>query len=370
MRLRSLVFLLLSTGPALGQLNNRAFEDRMAIQPEDSGKLFLGINALGFFRNNEYDRTLIKGYTLFGYQFQPFLSYHMAPNLRVDAGAFLLKDFGNDQYTTTAPMFSVKWKQKNLSVIFGNLEGSLNHRLVEPLYDFERVLNNRLETGVQFLYERDDFFADAWFDWRYMQYWNDPQQEQFVGGLSVMKRLFAVGTGTLSIPLQLVARHEGGQLDTAGMAVQTVINTAAGLAWTRSLDGPLKEYSLSGYYLFDKDITDARQPYVDGDGIYFNGSITTRFGLEVMASYWQAREFLSVQGGLIYPAISPQDGTTLQPSPSFIMLRFLYNRPVAKDLTLSARLEPFYDLAFDTFQYSWGFYMNYRARYFLANPRR
>lgn len=365
-----LLFLCLAVAASVrGQLNNRAFEDRMSLEPADSGKLFLGVNALGFFKNNEYKQTLIEGYTLFGYQFQPFLSYHLAPNVRVDAGVFLQKDFGNDEYTTTAPIFSVKWRQKDFSVIFGNLEGSLNHRLVEPLYDFERVMNKRLETGVQILLQRDDLFVDAWFDWQYMQYWNDPRQEQFVGGLSLQKRLFRWSSGSLSIPMQGVVRHQGGQLDNAGLAVQTVVNTATGLLLTQSSEGFLKEYSLSGYYVYDKDISKARQPYLDGDGVYVNGSVSTSLGLEVMASYWQAREFQSFQGGQIYPSISPQDGVTLQPLPNLMILRFLYHYKVTDELTLSLRYEPFFDLSFDTFQYSYGFYLNYRARYFLANPR-
>ncbi len=369
MRSLGVIFCLLTASSAWCQLNNRAFEDRMSIEASDSGKLFFGVNALGFFKNNEYKQTIIEGYTLFGYQLQPFVSYHLTPAIRIDAGAFLQKDFGNDKYSTAAPTFSVKWKSKDFSAIFGNLEGSLNHRLIEPLYDFERVLNRRLETGVQFLYDHDGLFADAWFDWQYMQYWNDPKQEQFVGGLSIQKRLLRVGSGTINLPVQVLARHQGGQLDKAGLAVQTVVNTAVGLNWVQPMGGFIKEVFLSGYYVFDKDITQTRQPYLDGDGAYLNGGLTTHFGLEVMASYWQAREYLSIQGGQVYPSLSPQDGVTLQPAPNLLILRFLYNYPVAKPLTLSVRYEPYYDFAFGTFQYSYGFYINYRARYFLANTR-
>ncbi|MBL7849552.1 MAG: hypothetical protein JNN04_01530 [Cyclobacteriaceae bacterium] len=369
MRTLGLIFCLVWASPGWSQLNNRAFEDRLALEPTDSGKLFVGVNALGFFKNNEYRQTIIEGYTLFGYQFQPFLSYHLAPNLRIDAGAFLQKDFGNDAYSTAAPTFTLKWRHRDLAVLFGNLEGSLNHRLIEPLYDFERVLNRRLETGVQFLMDKDGFFADAWFDWQYMQYWNDPRQEQFVAGLSLQKRILSGKFGTLEIPLQLVARHQGGQLDAAGQPIQTVVNTAAGLVWTTSHDGFIKGTTASAYYVFDKDLSLTKQPYLDGDGLYLNGGVSTAWGLEIMATYWKANEYLSIHGGQIYPAISPQDGVTLQPSPHLAMLRFLYNHRVADGLTLSLRYEPYYDLAFKTFQYSYGFYLNYRARYFLANPR-
>lgn len=370
MRTALFLFFALSLSTGWCQLNNRVFEDRMALDPADSGKLFLGVNTMGFFKNNEYTQTLINGYTLFGYQFQPYLSYHLTPNIRIDAGGYFQKDFGNSDISTAAPIFSVKWKSSDFSVIFGTLEGSLNHRLIEPLYDFERVLNNRLETGVQFQWVRDGLFADAWFDWQYMQYWRDTRQEQFVGGLSLEKRVVRLGSGALYLPLQIVVRHTGGQLDVAGQPIQSVVNTAAGLSWIQPLTGWASEIALNGYYVYDKDITKTRQPYLDGDGVYVNASVTTHFGLEVMATYWQAREFISIQGGQIYQSISPQDGRTFQPSPNLMMLRFLYNYKVADDLYLSLRYEPYYDLAFKSFQYSYGFYINYRARYFLAKPAR
>ena len=352
------------------QLNNRVFEDRQILEPADSGKLFAGANALGFLKNNEYKQTIINGYTLFGFQFQPYLSYQISKSVRIDAGAYFQKDFGNEKISTSSPVFSIKWRNRDYSVIVGNIEGSLNHRLIEPLYDFERVLYNRLESGIQFQLNREDFFVDAWLDWQYMQYLKDPRQEQFVAGLSLQKQIFKVGSGALYLPLQVVSRHQGGQLDVAGLPVQTLVNSAVGLNWIQPLDGWLSQVSLNGFYVYDKDITKTRQAYLDGDAFYFNGSVSTKFGLEVMASYWQAREFMSFQGGRIYPAVSPLDPAVVQPAPQLLIIRFLYNYQVADDLSLSLRYEPYMDLTAQTFQFSYGIYVNYRARYFLANPRK
>ncbi|MBL7864116.1 MAG: hypothetical protein JNK10_04525 [Cyclobacteriaceae bacterium] len=370
MRLFGAILLSFCFSTVWGQLNNRVFEDRLLIEPADSGKLFAGINALGFFKNNEYKQTIIEGYTLFGYQFQPYISFQPIKNIRIDAGIYLQQDFGNSKISTTAPVFSMKWKSKDFSVIFGTLEGSLNHRLIEPLYDFERVLNRRLETGVQFQVNREDLFVDAWFDWQYMQYLNDSKQEQFVGGLSLQKRILRLGSGFLSVPLQAVARHQGGQLDMSGLGVQTIVNTAVGLNWQQPMDGFAKEIVLNGFYVFDKDITLTRQPYLDGDGIFVNGTMSTKFGLDVMASYWQGREWLAFQGGKIYQSISSQDAQTVQPDSKLVILRFLYNYQVADNLWVSLRYEPFFDLGFDSFQYAYGFYINYRSRYFLAKPHK
>ena len=365
------LFLLLWAERVCAQLNNRVFEDRMAVEEADSGKLYAGVNALGFFKNNEYVRTIIDGYTLFGYQFQPFLSYHVSKNVRMDVGAYFQQDFGNSKLSTTAPIFSIKWRKKEYSVIFGNLESSLNHRLIEPLYDFERVLTNRLETGVQLQINREDLFVDVWIDWQYMQYWRDPRQEQLAGGLSLQKRVLKFSGGSsLSIPVQIMARHQGGQLDVAGLPIQTLVNTATGLVWTQPTQGWAKQLTFSGYYVFDKDITKTRQAYLDGDSFYLNGTVSTKFGLDIMASYWQGREFMSFQGGKTYQAVSYFDPRRIQPSTQLMILRFMYDYKVTDNLYLTLRYEPYYDIAFQSFQYSYALYINYRDRYFLAKRKK
>ena len=365
-----IVFLTFLAISSSAQLNNRVFEDRMMVEDADSGKVSVGLNALGFFKNNEYTHTIVDGYTLFGFQFQPYLSYNLTKNIRIDAGGYFQKDFGNSKFSTTAPIFSIKWRKKEYSVIFGNLESSLNHRLIEPLYDFERMLNNRLETGVQLQYNREDFFVDIWIDWQYMQYWRDTKQEQLVAGLSLQKRVLKIGAGSLSVPVQILSRHQGGQLDMAGLPIQTLFNTAVGLNWSQPLNGLLKQVVLNGFYVYDKDLTHSRQAYYDGDAYYINGTLSTRFGLDVMASYWKGNEFMSFEGGKIYPAVSYYDPTRIQPSPQLMIFRFLYDYKIADNLYLTLRYEPYFDMSFKTFQYSYGLYINYRDRYFLTKLKR
>lgn len=116
------VFLAVGAISASGQLNNKVFEDRMPVNEADSGKFAVGLNTLAFFKNNEYTRTIIDGYTLFGFQFQPYVSYHLNKNVRIDAGGYFQKDFGNSKFSTIAPIFSIKWNKNEYSVIFGNLK--------------------------------------------------------------------------------------------------------------------------------------------------------------------------------------------------------------------------------------------------------
>ena len=92
--------------------------------------------------------------------------------------------------------------------------------------------------------------------------------------------------------------------------------------------------------------------------------------LDRHGAYWNASEFISFQGGKIYQAVSYFDPTRIQPSPHLMIFRFLYDYKVADNLYLTLRYEPYFDLSFNTFQYSYGLYINYRDRYFLFKRKK
>ena len=363
-----ILFSLISAG-AFGQLNNRAFEQRMAVNAADSNKLFLGVNFLGFFKDNEWFDTTIDGYTLFGYQLNPYLSYNIAKNVRIDAGVYAQKDFGNDDYTDVKPTLSLKISGDKTSFIFGTLEGSLHHRLIEPLYDFERVLNNRLENGVQVLFMDDKFFVDGWIDWQNMIYFNDTEPERFTAGVSTNTTLFRRNGFHIDLPIQGMANHQGGQIDTVNNPVITVYNAAAGLTFEFESDRFVSAWGLKSYLTFHDTSSDLL-PYKHGRGIFINPYITTKIGLTLMGSYWKADKFLTIQGGDLYPSINKKYPTRIDEERDFIMLRVLYDVKIADGLILTARAEPFYDTYAEALEYSFGLYLNFSDRFFLLNAKK
>ena len=45
----------------------------------------------------------------------------------------------------------------NLTLRFGNIFGSLSHRISEPVFRFDRYFENNIEYGLQFLYNNSTF---------------------------------------------------------------------------------------------------------------------------------------------------------------------------------------------------------------------
>lgn len=364
-----ITFFSLAFLPQYAQLNNQMFEDRLAVEEADSGKLFLGINFLGFSKNNEYFDTIIEGYTLLGYQFNPFVSYNISKNVRLDAGAFFHKDFGNDDFSTVAPTLTLKITKRNMALLFGNLESSLNHRLIEPLYDFERVMNNRLETGVQLQAIKDGLFFDLWLDWQNMIYNKDPEQERFVSGISVNKRVINQAVALHLIGQALVS-HRGGQINLNSPPLETVTNSAFGVEARREATGIVKAWTVSGFYSTYNNLSDGNErPYKDGSAIYFNVNASTKWGLDVMMNYWQGHEFISIQGGKVYPSISEFNNARQREVMKLIMWRALYHKQIVEGLTMGLRFEPYYDLGFKSFQYAYGFYLQFNNRFYLISRR-
>ncbi|UII32718.1 hypothetical protein LVD17_02565 [Fulvivirga ulvae] len=356
------------------QLDNRPFEQRSKINPADSNSLFLGINTLGFFKNNEYFNDIADGYTLFGYQLNPYLSYNPAPNFKLTAGIYLQKDFGSDGYEEIAPTFSLEYLHGHTRIIFGNLEGSISHRLIEPLYDFEKVLNNRLENGIQVIVNKDHLFIDGWIDWQHMIYKGENDQEEITGGLSFNYNVLKTEQVRLWIPVQFLVKHHGGQIDSSPAPLQTYTNTAAGfkLEFTGREGSFIESISTDNYYVVHEDFsTEVIQPYEDGSGWYLNAGMKTKANIDFMTSYWRGHEFIPIAGGQLYPSVSStfKSPEKVEEVRELLIFRFTHNLRVTDQLWLTTRLEPFYDMGNGNFEFSHGFYINYTTDFFLLRKR-
>jgi hypothetical protein len=151
-------------GEARAQLNNRAFTapkpgnsrfsaagpdsvgtrenaDSLARSRADSqgaravakGDLRLALNSFTFFKNNEYFNKIVDGYTLFGSQLNPQLVYYPTEDLRLEAGVFLWKDFGNPLLQQVRPTYRATWTTNRHQFVLGNIRPHLNHGYIEPL---------------------------------------------------------------------------------------------------------------------------------------------------------------------------------------------------------------------------------------------
>ncbi|WP_232058359.1 hypothetical protein [Nibribacter ruber] len=370
---------------AQAQLNNQALENRQTAKPDQVGELQLGINALGYSKNNEYFNNIADGYTLFGYHLNPRLVYQATPHVRIDAGVQLQKDFGTKKYSLAQPTFSIRYEKDDKTLIFGTLEGHVNHGYIEPLYDFERLMTNRLENGVQFLLNKPWLKLDAFIDWQRYLREGDPFQEVVAGGTVAEFALYRTPASLdtdettagsefyVGLPVQFTAMHRGGQIDVTDKPLDTFFNGTIGLILRKNYDKKvLHALYFQPYVVAFKDFSNTKQQaFTQGTGIYLNAGVDTKYQ-NVMLSYWRGRGYVSEMGGQLYPSQSSNflNPTFTQEERDLLILRLMHDVRLAQGLTLTLRLEPLYDLNDPKLEFSNSLYLNFNTDFFLARLKK
>jgi hypothetical protein len=160
----------------------------------------------------------------------------------------------------------------------------------------------------------------------------------------------------VDLPLQLVASHQGGQIDTVDNEVITQLHTMAGGLNTGG-NGCGYHQKLGCKTICSKLQYKCQRSRVyndDGIGFFVNPYLKTKIGLTVMGSYWYGDQFTTAQGSPLYASANDQYPMRVDKTREFVMLRLLYDLKVADGLTLTARAEPFYDTYEDSIEYSFG----------------
>ncbi|MEA1986719.1 MAG: hypothetical protein U9N76_04440, partial [Candidatus Marinimicrobia bacterium] len=129
-------------------------------------KIYLNFESTSFIKNNEYFHHFTKGYTGIGFFIKPTIEYYLTKNTKANLGIYLLKYSGVDNFTQSIPIFTIQHKlTKNTDLIFGNIYGTLNHKLEEPLFRFDTYYQNNIEYGLQLLHNSKYLQSDIWMNW-------------------------------------------------------------------------------------------------------------------------------------------------------------------------------------------------------------
>ncbi len=329
------------------QFNNDAIFNR--IRPADSLTKELHFNFYNFnyVRNYEYSNKFHDGYTLYGTQLEPQLVYYAHPNLAITAGAYLRKDFGAEGIYEAKPLFSLKYHKKNLTLVFGALEGNIQHNYIEPIYNFERKITTPIEYGTQLLVERKNFKLDSWIAWQKMIYSGSSEKEEIVGGLITETTVLNTGYWKLSVPAQFLAYHQGGQIDVLKeIPLTTLFNGATGIKLKKTIGLNVKSIFTDNYIAVYKDFSPTKvKAYQGGFGLWLNAGVNTKWG-DIVASYWKGNNFITIKGMPLYQSVSETlyDKGFKQSSRSILALRYAYQKELIPSLYLDVRFEPHFDL--------------------------
>lgn len=368
-----IIFILSLSGLLPAQTCSKVLTDEYVFNETPDHQLYLEVYDLFFFRNNEYFNPIVDGYTLLGNQLRPSLIYTPNEQVSFSAGLFLKQDFGKDGFPGLAPLITITLHKPGLEMLFGGIRGNLSHRLIEPLYDFERLLTDPLEYGFQVRWDKPFLFLDTWLHWEQMIEPYDPRQEKIWSGISALVRPVNLGSFSFGLPLMLTASHQGGQISVSRLPAWTLWNAATGIqiSW-KNTDGVwlneagMEHYALLYFLAGPGDVFE----YGKGHAWYLNGYIKTP-AANLTLSYWRGSRFNSVYGAPVFRSIgsSVRHPGYVEPERRLLLFRLSKDFIIYDRLSLSLCLEPFWDRNHG-WDISQGIYLNYRDRFFLTRLRK
>ncbi len=377
-------FFLLITWVAIFSQNrdNEFFMSQSVLDTANTQKIFLRVENINFLRNLEYFNPIAEGHTYLGYILRPTFSYQPSGNTIIQFGVHLLKYSGLNGFSQTLPFFRFQYRiLPNFDLVMGSLYGTINHRMIEPIYGFDRYLEENVENGVQFLYHNAHYRGDLWLNWQKFIGFSDPRKEQFSLGYSSEILLTEPSKPLkIGIPLQLLFAHKGGQntLDTTMMI--TRFNGTCGLSLDYSFDRTfVKSIGANGYYLKYKDMVSPHNiSYTNGNGRYSNVYVNTSF-INFTAGYWSGFQFFNPRGERIFSNISaindperlgvPTPDRFKTPNRSLFLSKVFIHHDISNGIKLAAAYESFYDYKNSIYDFNYDLYIICNLDFFLHKVR-
>lgn len=359
----TIYFLFLEISCLSAQIVEDFYRSNTIVDTSHIGNLFVEVNSVSFFKNNEFEGDFLKGYTLPGFWLQPKAVYYPLQAVKLEAGLHLLRFWGADKYPNYAYSDIANWKaddyqfgfhllpylraqaalSKNITVVIGNIYGGSNHRLIEPLYNPELNLIADPEAGLQFLYQSNVVDMDIWINWESFIFNLDGHQEAFTAGLSSRINYNRPESKVhWYTPVQLLAQHRGGEIDTIQKnSVQTLMNGSVGIGAIWNLQHALfksvnLELDMLGYYQQAGDLW----AFDHGYGLYARASTDIR-DFRLKTAYWQCEDFISILGSPFYGAVSMSEDNVTFIRPRMLIVGLEYVKNFGKGYSLGVEVESY-----------------------------
>jgi hypothetical protein len=181
----------------------------------DSTSVGIHLDGSSFFYNYEYFKPFAEGYTQPGFSLMPTVQASFGSQLLVGGGVHLNKYWGTKPFTENTPIVFARYQPlTNFYVQVGTIESRDGHMLSDLLYNPLYKIDYRQENGLQLRYYGTRLFADAWVSWENYIRQGDNDQERLTAGGSILAQLTPSSSRwEVTIPLQLVFKHIGGQIN-------------------------------------------------------------------------------------------------------------------------------------------------------------
>lgn len=344
---------------------------------KNTGDLHFELRNSNFLRDNEYFGEIVEGYTLMGFWIQPSLSYQITETSNLKVGTHFLKFSGRDAFYKIEPYLVFEQQlSENLKLFLGSLDNDKGHMLPEPVFDPERYYHQKVDNGIQFLYNGTSVKSDHWLSWDKFIYYGDSAQEQLTAGSSNVFSIINNENIALSVPLFALFTHRGGQINRPKKPIETLINCGSGVDFRVNTNALLiKSINISpNAYYYKKNTSVQSQPFNDGWAFHPSVQLVNNFSYLNFA-WWHSNHFIGPRGEAIYQSVStvepelPTD-VNLQstyPKRNLFIAKVGYFKTFANCVQLNAGFEGYYDNKQKLFDYNFSVHLNYTGQWLIHN---
>ncbi|MFN4084106.1 MAG: hypothetical protein ACK4K9_10785 [Bacteroidia bacterium] len=346
------------------QVDNSYINDDEKIDENDNVTWGFSLNSFNYLRNTEYFNLIESGRTLFGTQISP--AFWVQPqqnlNLKLRAGVFLNQNFGSNLITPVIPIFSIMYQKNNSRFIFGTLNGATSHQILEPIFNINNAIEQRIEQGAQYTYKNKNTFTDAWINWQKFMPYKGNEHERFTAGLNFKKNLLLKNNGlNIDVVNQLILVHKGGQLSSDSTPQFSALHSAHGF----DIFNKNKAFTLSQYILFSNNNLGNQNFGTAYMGNLVLKPINKLNNLSFIFTYFLGTNFNAINGTYIYQGYSKDSDSLIYSNRRLLFLRVFYDKNIFPNelnnsLNLSARFEPFADFNSRKIEFSFSLYVLYR----------
>lgn len=350
-------------------------EEEAVTTDSDSLGLAVEVDALAFFRDNEYDSQLTDGYSLPGAWLRPSLIYNPNSSIHLEAGFHALFFDGANKYPNYAyhdiatwkgnqyqsgahvlPWFRAEARKGAFTVVLGNIYGSLYHQHITPLYNREQLLSADPEMGAQIIINSGMLHTDLYLNWQSYQFEEDTHQEVFTVGLSARLDI----ARELSATAHMLVQHRGGEQDITDMGVQTLCNGSLGLLWHHGMRGTVSalraQANILGCY------QQAGKLWQFDSGMALHGELGADLlrGLTMTVGCMHApKKFISLYGSPFFSTVGMKKDRKSYDGITTGYLKLDYHLNFGTRYCLGANIETFKvnSAGLDEFNFSFGLYM-------------
>lgn len=344
---------------------------RMGYQPyrvdsTQTKTLGIELEALAFFKDNEFDGNVQRGYSLPGVRLQPRLTYTPIDEIKLELGlhatiysgankypCYVFHDIATwkgDQYQSGAhllPFFRATARFKSITLAVGDIYGGATHGFVEPMYNPELILTDDPEMGFQMIVDTKRWHSDLWMNWQSYIFKESSHQEAFTVGwtqnINVWKRTKEDRTHSLDIPIQLVIQHRGGEQDNTKMGVQTIANGALGMGYEYKAPGNriVAGVQAEVMALYCLQQSGNLWPFKNGPALWVKASVDFIRDLRVTAGFFSAKDFCSLYGSQYFGTLSTKRAGGRFDGMNTGLISLEYSRTFANAYTIGANLKAY-----------------------------